>query len=638
LLPANEPKVIIFDAIDQSSRPQDLLQAIYDVSHEIPPNIKFLITSRSGGEIEKFVETIQHSVFSLNISLADSLTMKSFFSLRLKDVRDLQKYIDHLVNRADGFFIWADILCTFVTSPYIGDPSKALEMILFSQDSTYSTERPLDDLYSAALDHLFPLLECDDALNKTQSARANFTTVFAAMFTAFGPLNEQALEELVGEAPKGIISSLRSLQIRIPNDGRIAPAADLFHASFLDFIVSKDRCPDTHFRIEPVEAHKEVATLCIQLLLKTFKENHAMRYAELSVAVRYATENWASHAAECISKLDRSDIPSEWKTFLETHGDRWGELLLSIIADTVPASSHSQGRGKRDDLLSRLNGKFLKLYKMKPLAGHLQKIVHVNQVLEHFSWGRKVWAQQRLALLLGNLPKCVIPANWTEAMPCGNLNLPSSFHDLATFFYSRFLSNESIDDLDEAISLSQAARSIQPAGHIILDNLSIYLLSRFYKTGRYQDLKDLVDLYQVHIPRRPLNLARSIENFVSSLRSIFEQAGSKEDLEKIIELNEDTFCLPSSSPGRPNLTLCFEPRNMSLETLGKAIGSHEKALGERDRCHSDYPLCLIVLAHSLRLRGIHIGSKEDLDRALALSQEALKLYSDRDNCLDTDTT
>jgi tetratricopeptide (TPR) repeat protein len=507
-----------------------------------------------------------------------------------------------------------------------------LKTVLSPQDSPHPADKQLDDLYSAALNHLFP--------PTNRLARDNFKAIFDAIYVALGPLDEQALKELVGKGPGGIVSSLRSLQTRPSNDNRVTPATDLFHASFLDFIASKDRCDNVDFRIEPLEAHKKVVTLCIELLSKTFEDNSLTTYAELSAAVRYAIENWTTHAAECISKLDKPDIPSAWQTFLKTHGNRWGELMLSLIGGAIPVKSNSQG----DDLLSWLNAEFLQLCRKRSLGRHLRTMLHINQVIVHFRQEGKVSVQRQLAFLIGNLFKYDdTQTNWTEAIslwPRENSGLVSSLTSLASLFYSQFSSGRSISDLDGAISVSQVARSLQPTGYITLNNLAIYLLAKFGETGSEKDLKDSIELHQVvaKIPPPRFDRAWSLNNLASSLHSRFEQSRSKKDLEKAIKLHEKALRLLSSDPDRPivlgNLALCFETRfryDWLLEPLDKAISLHEQALSERNNRHPDYPRRLAFLARSLELRVRYTGSKEDLDKAISLSRKVLDLYLARTN-------
>jgi len=162
-----------FDAID-NALDKDLLQAImtYRTTRKCPP-CKVLIHHRSGGKIDKFVEQKKsRTACSTSIlSLADSSTMKSFFIFVWKDVRNLQKYIDHLVNRADGFSFGRTLSATLSLPPNIGIHQSLGDDPIFTRLHVFH-ERPLDDLYSAALSHLFP--------PTNQLARNNFKVIFTA--------------------------------------------------------------------------------------------------------------------------------------------------------------------------------------------------------------------------------------------------------------------------------------------------------------------------------------------------------------------------------------------------------------------------------------------------------------------------
>ncbi|EIN03484.1 hypothetical protein PUNSTDRAFT_139480 [Punctularia strigosozonata HHB-11173 SS5] len=100
-----------------------------------------------------------------------------------------------------------------------------------------------------------------------------------------------------------------------------------------------------------------------------------------------------------------------------------------------------------------------------------------------------------------------------------------------------------LDDLNEAIKLSQQSLDLRPSGSpsrdIALNNHATILIMRYEKTGDPEDLRQAIDTYERTLALRPEghpNRSVSLANLAVAITSRFRAQGSADDMDGALEL------------------------------------------------------------------------------------------------------
>ena len=173
------PVVIILDALDEYDDALKFLGVLAQSVPHFPPNVKLFLTSRYEPEIES--RMLRLGVEMLELRSASARAMTALFTERLgategwRNRPPTQDQISQLVLSADGLFGWAGTACNLIAQARLGAPDQILNQVLLSQsEHRLLSESPLDSLYAAALEHLFPKTSGPDLHAK------NFQRVFGA--------------------------------------------------------------------------------------------------------------------------------------------------------------------------------------------------------------------------------------------------------------------------------------------------------------------------------------------------------------------------------------------------------------------------------------------------------------------------
>ncbi|KAL9045426.1 MAG: hypothetical protein Q9214_001526 [Letrouitia sp. 1 TL-2023] len=217
-----------------------------------------------------------------------------------------KKEIDHVVRASDCLFIYAATVCRFIKESSLLPPEERLEAILQNSDARgYSAGA------TANLDEMYvQILQCSFKQEGIVQDGQRFRYVVGSIVVLSDILSVSTLSNLLGLSRRQVeaaISPLHSL-LNVPNDPH-SPVR-LLHPSFRDFLLDKDRCKDDRFLVDRGDANKSLASACLQLLVKTLKEDicdlkapgatvsdlqpHVID-SHLPKDIQYACQYWVDH-------------------------------------------------------------------------------------------------------------------------------------------------------------------------------------------------------------------------------------------------------------------------------------------------------------------------------------------------------
>lgn len=190
--------VIVIDALDESgdhpSQRKQLLDIFAKRGHDIPPNFRFLVTSRREIDIEKLIG--KRHIFHLQMDDISSTSTERdialFIKAELVDAEDIPEDTNwqlQLVEKSEGLFQWAVTACRFIQgNEKIGlPPSEQLKLIL-STSKHQRQSSSLDDLYKEILQRVVDT-EDDDSL-------CRFQITMGMILAAAEPLSISSLDRL----------------------------------------------------------------------------------------------------------------------------------------------------------------------------------------------------------------------------------------------------------------------------------------------------------------------------------------------------------------------------------------------------------------------------------------------------------
>lgn len=241
-----------------------------------------------------------------------------------EDVRKLEE----LVRLACPLFIFAATACRFIGQVRLpGGPKERLRQIL--------NQKPLSELqrtYLPALNQLVAELIDEDR----EAAIGEFKYIVGSIISLGDPLSISSLSKLLERPERDIREELELLEavFIIPSQNSIP--VKVFHESFKDFILSPS---GKEFQINRIEAHRRLASRCIELLSGILKKDICqlkvpgtqreslspqMIEKHLPLDIQYACRFWVYHAKESGVKIKDND---EVHCFLQTHLLFWFEAL-----------------------------------------------------------------------------------------------------------------------------------------------------------------------------------------------------------------------------------------------------------------------------------------------------------------------
>jgi WD40 repeat protein len=242
--------------------------------------------------------------------------------------------IQMLVQRAGRLFIYAATACRFLgKSQY---PKKRLSEMLLINSASHSSTKELDEMYMLILKNL--ITEGQDEDN--EDVTSFFKQIVGSIIILFDSLSATALTRLLAvDEINATLEPLRSV-LNVPED-ETSPV-QLFHLSFRDFLLDKNRCPDTRFLIDEKTAHNNLFICCLNLMSKNLRRDMCELRLPGALAVevekskveghvppevQYACRHWLSHLQRCDISLNEIE---QVHKFLQEHLLHWIEALSLI--------------------------------------------------------------------------------------------------------------------------------------------------------------------------------------------------------------------------------------------------------------------------------------------------------------------
>ena len=243
-----------------------------------------------------------------------------------------EEAITDLVRKSDGLFIWAATAYRFISE---GGPFSA-ERLSRVLHGDAAPEQRLDEIYTTVLKS-----SISHRYDRTEKERLYgiLRATLGVIVILFSPLSVISLAQLLRIAQGHVDERLHDLHsiLDIPQD-RARPIR-LHHPSFRDFLLSKDRCGDSHFYVDEKKAHETLADHCIQLMSDKLKRNMCNLDApgtytkevptekiqqSLPEDLRYACQYWVQHLKRSSAQLGDDHKVHD---FLLLHFLHWLEAL-----------------------------------------------------------------------------------------------------------------------------------------------------------------------------------------------------------------------------------------------------------------------------------------------------------------------
>ncbi|OQV11244.1 NACHT domain-containing protein [Cladophialophora immunda] len=365
--------ILVIDALDEcedENNVRTILQLLAKAQALEGVQLRVFLTSRPEVPIRNgFIQMldVEHQEFILH-SISQSVVdhdIRIFLEHNLKLIaqeRSLaagwpgEEIIKRLVQNASGLFIWAATAYRFIREGK-RFAAKRLDRILEHGSSTVNApEKHLNEMYITVLRDCisqYPGEEGEEQQSILKSLLGNIVTLLS-------PLSTQSLTELLGAPQDEIDQTLYDLHaiLDIPKDS--SRPLRLHHPSFRDFLYEKVRCAE--FWVDEKQAHLILATKCIQLMSKCFKEENRTVRPKPLVAIcdtsrpgtlvteinskqveqhlppemQYACCYWIQHLQKGDSRLRDND---QVHYFLQKHLLHWLEALgwMRKVAEGIHA-------------------------------------------------------------------------------------------------------------------------------------------------------------------------------------------------------------------------------------------------------------------------------------------------------------
>lgn len=343
--------ILVVDALDECDNDLNiriLVQLLAEARSLKAVQLRVFLTSRPeipirygfyqipGAEHQEFVlHNISQSIVDHDISifLDDNLRAIGQDNF-LKDGWPDPEIVQQLVQNASGLFIWAATACRFIREGLFAE--ERISLLLERQMSSTSPEGHLNGIYTTVLSNSIHM-------NYTEQETQRFYTmlrdILGSLVVLFSPLSIESLSKLLLLSMRSIERSLNDLHaiINIPKEHK--QPLRLHHPSFRDFLLNSAQCQDLNFWVNETQAHQRLAESCIQVMLKSLKENicditipgtlvgevdSSQVQKCIPQEVQYACLYWVQHLQKSGSQLKDNDMVHQ---FLQKHLLHWLEAL-----------------------------------------------------------------------------------------------------------------------------------------------------------------------------------------------------------------------------------------------------------------------------------------------------------------------
>ena len=350
------PLIIVIDALDECADQNDVnvvLSIIRQYSRILP--LKFFITSRPKQQIN-VVPQEGNSKYILH-NIGENIVISDITRYAREELAIIAKgritgspisgwppedHLTTLVHLSDRLFIYAATACKYVGGG--GSIVERLEDVInVSPNLPNSETSALDDLYGRILSAAF---------RANARGKDEIQKVLRAIISVRTPLSINGLSKLLKIEAESISEALSSLHSVIYISENMDLPISTFHASFTDFITTKERSGE-HF-LEPSISHHMLGLHCLGLLQSSLVEDIYqlegisgsldMDVSPSTVrdpipeALVYACVNWASHVVNIESEGEvAEEVWDALYSFFDEKLLQWFECLslLNQLGDAV---------------------------------------------------------------------------------------------------------------------------------------------------------------------------------------------------------------------------------------------------------------------------------------------------------------
>lgn len=338
--------VVVVDALDECEAGDIrlILRLLAEARTLETVQLRFFITSRPETPIRLEMSEIVH--YDLMLHSVPQPTIERDISIffryelaKIKKDKSLEndwpgeERIRRLITKADRLFIYAATVCRFLSKSKF--PKKRLSEMLEVNLGRHSSTKELDDMYWLILKQSIT----EDYLEDIEDMARLFKLIVGSIITLFDLLSTIALRKLIAVSSYEMNGTLEPLYsvLDIPQDKNLP--VQLFHPSFRDFLLDKNRCSDLHFWIDERQAHRTLADNCIRLMSSSLKQDICGLKAPgvlvtdvassrvdqcLPLEVRYACLYWIQHLQKSRAQLRDNEQVHQ---FLQLHLLHWLEAL-----------------------------------------------------------------------------------------------------------------------------------------------------------------------------------------------------------------------------------------------------------------------------------------------------------------------
>lgn len=356
-VPSLPPYLIILDALDECSKERgteggDLIPLIFRELPNSGLNIKVLITSRPERSIRDMFKVAGRGIKVHEASVLHDMDVKediaSYLAHHLQRVQVNRNItppwpgdnaFNELVIRAGLFFIFAATIINFVADTYYSPQDRLQRLLASGNTQSQAIYSQVDLLYLQILTTFV------GGRADASELCDRFRKIVGAIILLQNPLSISALAHLLehDEADlEGALSPLHSL-LDVPSNHN--QPIHIFHPSFRDFLLSKERCQDARFTVPEGRTHARLALYCLKIMLKHLKRNicgvgdDAVLNSEIpnlesrlrecvSPALLYACQHWGDHLSQSANDTDiQKELVKELSKFASTKLLYWIEVL-----------------------------------------------------------------------------------------------------------------------------------------------------------------------------------------------------------------------------------------------------------------------------------------------------------------------
>ena len=255
--------------------------------------------------------------------------------------------IEHLIERADGLFIFAATVCRFIKGDGQCFPQDLLDLVIPDAGSgqlpKWERDVPsqaltweLDEMYTQVLQRSIDKIQGGQDRDRLLQT---FKLVIGSLTILAEPLPAATLANLVQIRPEAVNLRIQHLHSVLNVPQNPDHPIRLLHPSFRDFLLDEQRCRDQSFRVDEKQAHRALADNCIRLMSNSLKQNVCGQEAPgtlvsdvkssqieqfLPREVRYACLYWIQHLQKSDAQLYDNDQVHQ---FLQVHLLHWLEAL-----------------------------------------------------------------------------------------------------------------------------------------------------------------------------------------------------------------------------------------------------------------------------------------------------------------------